>query len=213
MIDTYIFDFDGTLADSMPVWSQGIMQAIERSGIEYPENIIEILTPLGDVGGTKYLERMPGMRYTAEELRKIVVEYTTPLYINEVQPKEGVVEYLRLLKSSGKKIAVLTASAHSRIDGCLKRWGVFDEFDLVRTCDDYGLTKGNLLIYDKICEELGSKKDRVAFFDDNLEVIRTVKSAGLFAVGVYDSSGDGFVNKLKVEADVYVQKMGDAGVL
>lgn len=213
MIDTYIFDFDGTLADSMPTWSEGMMQAIRRSGIAYPDNIIEILTPLGDVGGTKYLEKMPGMKYTAEELRQMVVEYTTPLYLNEVQPKEGVVEYLRFLKANSKKIAVLTASAHSRIDGCLKRWGVFDEFDLVRTCDDYGLTKANPLIYDEICKELGVEKENVAFFDDNLEVIRTVKKAGLFAVGVHDLSGKGFIDRLKAEAHLYVDKMGDAGIL
>ncbi|MBQ2714955.1 MAG: HAD family phosphatase [Clostridia bacterium] len=213
MIEAYIFDFDGTLADSMPTWSEGMMQAIKKSGVEYPENIIEILTPLGDVGGTKYLEKMPGMKYSAEELRQMVVEYTTPRYLEKVQAKESVIEYVKSLKKLGKKTAVLTASAHSRIDGCIKRWGLWDSFDLVRTCDDYAMTKANPKIYDEIAQELGVEKNKIAFFDDNLEVIRTVKQAGMFAVGVYDESGKGFLDKLMSEADVFVQKMGDAGIL
>lgn len=213
MIEGYVFDFDGTLADSMPTWSQGMMNVIQKSGVAYPDNIIEILTPLGDKKGTEYLKNVLKIPFSLENMRKMLVDYTTPLYLEKVMAKDGVIEYVKNLKKQNKKIAVLTASAHSRIDGCLKRWGIYDDFDLVRTCDDYEKSKADKTIYDDICRELGLDKDKTAFFDDNLEVVRTVKSAGLFAVGVYDYSGRAFTDKMKESSDLFVQNIGDAGIL
>ena len=46
----YIFDFDGTLVDSMPYVAKHILNFLRSRGIRPPENMIEILTPLGYAG-------------------------------------------------------------------------------------------------------------------------------------------------------------------
>ena len=48
----YLFDFDGTLVDSMPSWISKMMHILHRAGVSYPENVIEIVTPLGGDSGT-----------------------------------------------------------------------------------------------------------------------------------------------------------------
>ncbi len=213
MIDTYVFDFDGTVADSMPTWSKAMMNVIIKSGVVYPDNIIEILTPLGDGKSAIYLREKLGVKFSEGEIKDLIAEYATPLYLNEVQPKDGVIDYLKKLKSEGKKVGLLTASTHKRIDGCIKRWGAWDLFDAVKTCEDYLKPKSDPTIYKDLLRDMGSTAENTAFFDDNLEVVRTVKLAGLTAVGVFDESGKKHVAELQGAADVYIESFENLGLL
>ena len=47
----YLFDFDGTLVDSMPYYAKAMLQILDENGISYPEDIVKTITPLG-YGGT-----------------------------------------------------------------------------------------------------------------------------------------------------------------
>ena len=58
---TYLFDFDGTLVDSMPTYGALMIRILNESGIEYPSNIIKIITPLGFIGTAEYFIGM-GMK-------------------------------------------------------------------------------------------------------------------------------------------------------
>ena len=49
-----VFDFDGTLVDSMPTWGGKMIRILKEEGVSYPENIIEIIVPLGDAGAARY---------------------------------------------------------------------------------------------------------------------------------------------------------------
>lgn len=213
MIKNYVFDFDGTAADSMPIWSSAMIKVLDQVGAKYPENIIEILVPLGDGKSATYMREKLGVTRAEEEIRDLIAKYTTPLYHKEVQPKAGFVDYVKLLKSSGKKVALLTASTHARIDECIRRWGIWDLFDRVLTCEDFGKPKSDITIYDDLLKVLGGEKSEIAFFDDNLSVLQTVKKAGLTAVGVFDDSGKRFVDEIKRTADKYVENFENLGLL
>lgn len=45
----YLFDFDGVLVDSMPYWAGMMINILETAKVNYPEDIIKIITPLGTV--------------------------------------------------------------------------------------------------------------------------------------------------------------------
>ena len=51
---TYLFDFDGTLVDSMPTYAGMMLRILDEHGVKYPDNIIKIITPLGYIGTAKY---------------------------------------------------------------------------------------------------------------------------------------------------------------
>ena len=47
MSGIYVFDLDGTLVDSMPYFTKGILSIADEAGLEYDGTLIKILTPLG----------------------------------------------------------------------------------------------------------------------------------------------------------------------
>ena len=44
----YLFDFDGTLVDSMGTWAGVHMQALRDGGIPVPDDFVNTITPLGN---------------------------------------------------------------------------------------------------------------------------------------------------------------------
>ena len=50
MHTAYIFDFDGTLVDSMPSWAEKVLNILRECGVDYPADVIHTVTPLGERG-------------------------------------------------------------------------------------------------------------------------------------------------------------------
>ena len=201
MKKAYVFDFDGTLVDSMPTWSKKVLSVLDKCGVTYPDNIIEILTPLGDIGSAKYFKEKLGVTLSNDEMFKIMDEFALPRYRDEITLKAGVKEYLENLHSKGAKMSVLTASPHKMLDPCLKRNGIYHLFDYVWSCDDFGTTKADVTLYGKVANELGVSVADSVFFDDNIGAISTAKKAGMTTVAVYDKSAETFTEQIKNTAD------------
>lgn len=209
-MSTYIFDFDGTLVDSMPDWSAKMLNVLNKNNISYPENIIEIITPLGDLGSAKYFIEKLGSKLSTEEMIAQMDEYALPKYRDTIGFKdESVPLYLKKLKSEGKVLCVLTASPHKMLDPCLKRLGIYDLFDFVWSCDDFGTTKSNPQIYLDAVKKAGGTTSDAVFFDDNIGAVKTAKAAELYTVGVYDKSGESFATELKSVCDRYIMSFSD----
>lgn len=201
---TYLFDFDGTLVDSMPCWSQKMISVLKKNNIVYPENIIEIITPLGDVGAAKYFIENFGLKQSVEQIIWHMDEYAYPEYHDHIGLKDGVFEYLVSLREKNCSLNVLTASPHKMLDPCLKRNRIYDFFDNIWSCDDFGLTKADVQIYKEALKIIGAKPEETIFFDDNIGAIQTAKQAGLYTIAVYDESAKRFSEKLKDIADAYI---------
>ncbi len=201
---TYLFDFDGTLVNSMPTFCSVMLRVLDESGVDYPEDIIKIITPLGYKNTAKYYREQLGMKGSIEEITKRINDYALDAYVNEIQAKDNVVEVLRELKKRGHSLNVLTASPHVMLDPCLKRIGIFDLFDKVWSCDDFNTTKANPEIYKMAAKELSVKVEDIIFLDDNLNADITAKSAGAIVYGVYDPSSDEFTEQIKQATDKYI---------
>ena len=64
----YVFDLDGTLVDSMPYFTRGILSIADDAGIKYGDELIKILTPLGYVKGAEYYIKELGVKDTVENI-------------------------------------------------------------------------------------------------------------------------------------------------
>lgn len=201
----YIFDFDGTLVNSMPYWSQKMINILEKEGVDYPEDIIKIITPLGDLGTAKYFKEELKVNLSIEEMIAMMDEFALPKYRDIIELKAGVLDYLKMLKANNCSLNVLTASPHKMLDPCLKRNGIYDLFDNIWSCEDFKMTKSEPEIYKQAVRKIGTTEKDTAFFDDNIGAVKTAAQAGLYTVGVYDKSGEDFTAELKEVADLYIE--------
>ena len=202
-MNTYLFDFDGTLVDSMPTYVSAMLRILGENNISYCDDIVKIITPLGLVGTARYYIEM-GVNSTVEELVSKMNKYMLEEYLYNIPAKKNVILVLKELKSRGASLNVLTASPHTTLDHCLKRIGIYDLFDNVWSCDDFNTTKSDPNIYVMAAEKIGERIEDILFLDDNLNADKTAKKAGMLVCGVYDDSSKEYVDKIKKATDYYI---------
>ena len=201
---TYLFDFDGTLVDSMPAFSSMVIRILEENSIKYPKDIVKIVTPLGSVGTAEYFARL-GVKDTIENIMRKMLEDCLSDYEKTIPLKDGVKETLIALKEKGASLNVLTASPHEALDCCLKRLEVYDLFDNVWSCDDFNTSKSNPEIYKMAAKRLNKSVSEVIFVDDNVNAVKTAMQAGMIGYGIYDDSSKDYVTEFKSLADNYLE--------
>ena len=207
-MSTYLFDFDGTLVDSMPTYGALMLRILDENGIEYGDDLIKIITPLGFIDTAKYFIGM-GLDMEQDEIVNLMKEYALDAYSNRIPAKEGVIETLHELKRRGHGLNVLTASPHDTLDPCLKRLEIYDIFDHVWSCNDFGTNKSDPEIYRAAARLMGCEVGEVIFLDDNPGADRTAKAAGMQVIGVYDDTSAEYVEEMKSICDGYVYKLGE----
>ena len=204
MKKAYLFDFDGTLVDSMPTFVSAMLRILDESRISYDSNIIKIITPLGLNGTAEYYINQLGVKMSKEQLMSVMKEYMLDAYFHTIPAKKNVPEVLKALKAQGASLNVLTASPHITLDACLKRLGLWELFDNVWSCDDFNTTKADPQIYVRAAEKMNTTVENVLFLDDNIEADKTAKKAGMQVCGVYDESSKDYVEQMKSATDFYV---------
>ena len=205
---TYLFDFDGTLVDSMPTFASLMLRILDENSIKYGEDIVKVITPLGYRGTAEYFRSL-GIDESTEALVAKMNRYAKEEYTHRIMAKESVVDTLRALKERGASLNVLTASPHDALDPCLKRIGIWELFDNVWSCDDFNTTKADPEIYKAAAQKMKERVQNVIFVDDNVGAVKVAKCAGMIAYGIYDPSSDDYVDEMRAASDKYIKSFSE----
>jgi len=203
-INTFLFDFDGTLVDSMPTYCDIMLGILKEKKVSYSDDIIKIITPLGFKGTARYYIETLGMDTTVEELGMMMGKRAIHEYTYNIPAKNNVIRVLNELKERGADLNILTASPHLTLDPCLKRLGIYDLFTNVWSCEDFSTTKSDPEIYRMAAERIGKRVEDILFLDDNLNADMTAKEAGMRVCGVFDPSSEEYAEEMKALCDMYI---------
>lgn len=204
----YIFDFDGTLVDSMQQWSRKMLHILDENNIAYPPDVIKIITPLGDRGTAEYFRSL-GVKLSVGEILALMDSYAMEEYAHKIPAKPYVRETLLRLKSEGHSLNVLTSSPHKMLDVCLKRLGLYDLFDNVLSSDDFSFTKSEPEIYYETVRRIGADIGDCVFLDDNYNAVSAAKKVGLKTIGVYDDTSVEFEGEMRALCDGYIKDFSE----
>ena len=202
-LKTFLFDFDGTLVDSMPTFVSVMLRILNENAIAYTSDIVKIITPLGYNGTAEYFRKL-GLDMPTEEIVSLMNTYALDEYTHRINAKNNVIQTLKKLKEDNADLNILTASPHSMLDVCLKRLGIYDLFTNVWSCDDFNTTKADPKIYKMAAEKIGKPIEEILFIDDNFNADKTAKLSGIKVCGVFDSSSEDYITEIKRVADYYI---------
>lgn len=211
-MQTYLFDFDGTLVDSMPTYAAMMLGILEENGIPHEKDIIKITTPLGYAKTAELFHDM-GLALPVQEILAVMNARAVKAYTYDVPAKAHVIEALLRMKARGDDLNVLTASPHAMLDPCLKRLGIYDLFTHVWSCDDFGTTKADPAIYHMAAARIGQPVEHIWFLDDNLGADTTAKAAGMRVCGVFDESSAEYTQEMKQICDAYIEDFSQIDLL
>lgn len=204
----YLFDLDGTLVDSMPVYGVTMVRFLDERNIKYSDNIREIVTPLGYMGTAEYFKEL-GVAMPVEEIVRALKEEIKKEYENNIPAKKNVVSTLTALKNRGARLNVLSASPREFITCCLRRLGVLNLFENVWSSDDFNTKKTDPQIYKQAAQRLGVSTEEIIFLDDNYTALKTAKSAGMHVYGVYDETSKNREEDMRLLSEKYIKDFSE----
>jgi len=209
MIKGVIFDIDGVILDSMPVWDKAGEMFLLNLGIQPEEGLAETLFCMSMSEGAKYLKERYRLDMNEDEIINGVNETIKDFYAHQVQLKEGVDQFLSGIRQHGIKIVAATSCDRPVFERALERLNVIRYFDRIFTSTEIGAGKVKPDIYIAAAEHMGTLQDETWVFEDALYAIKTVKNAGFKTVGVYDDSSKADWEEIKKISDLYFIKLDD----
>lgn len=198
-----VFDMDGTLVSSMPYWNKCYEAVVLGRCKVYPDNLVEVLTPMGIKKGSEYIHNL-GHEKSAEEIYEEIQDIMTDNYINKIPLKPCAMEYIKQMKKKGIKMCILSASTPKMITACAESKGLMEYLEFATACESLNLTKNQPEIFDVIAEKMGLKTKDLMVIDDSIYVLEAAKKAGAIACGIYDDEWKDIVEEVKKTADKYI---------
>ncbi len=105
-----IFDLDGTLIDSMPVWYDVGKNYLLKHQIPWEEDILNTIKNFTLKQTGQYFHETFDLPYTPEEIERDIVKIVEDAYRFTVEMKPFVREFLDKKAAEGTKMCILTAS-------------------------------------------------------------------------------------------------------
>ncbi len=203
-----LFDFDGTLVDSMAMWIDIDRKIFEINGLPVPEGLTERLIPLNeDETAAVFLEY--GCQGTIESIRALHDELAQEQYEKYIQLKPGARQLLEALRDRGVKVGIVSASTLSRMLPCINRLGLTGYFSIILPCGEYDVNKHTPEPYRMALHSLGADAADAVFVDDFYGNVLGAKAAGLTTVGIYDPAGDTTWEQMKQHAALSVNSLNE----
>ena len=204
MLKGAIFDFDGTLFDSMFIWDTAGEVYLRSIGIEPREDLQKVLKPMSLLQSSTYIREKYVIPLTVEEIMDGINHTVEDFYFHTVQPKEGVITLLEQMKAQGIKMCIATATDRYQVEAALKRCGMEAFFSEIFTCTDVGHGKDEPIIFQKAMEYLGTTRANTVVFEDAYHAAKTAKADDFITVAVYDFHEER-QNELREIADFFTE--------
>lgn len=212
MIKGVIFDVDGVLLNSMPIWENLGELYLRSLGVEAEKDLGEILFTMSLEEGADYLISQYGLNKTPEEIVEGLNREVRDFYAERVPLKEGVREFLYELNEKKIPMVIATSGDRKNTEAALRRLKVLNYFQGIFTCSEIGSGKNQPDIYLAAALQMDADPAETWVFEDAYHAIRTAKSVGFKTAAVYDKANDKDLAQIWNAADIYLPEFADFSV-
>ena len=177
-----LFDFDGTLYDTVEGIAKSAQYALEKLGVSAELDELRCFAgpPLVD----KFMEVYGFSHEKAWEARGLFQERYIPVGVYESRPFPGMKEFLAALKEKGLTLAVATSKPLDLAEQLLGRAGMREFFGVVCGSRLDGNNNSKQEIVERVIASLGAEKEDCVLIGDTKYDVAGAHAAGVKCIGV-----------------------------
>jgi HAD superfamily hydrolase (TIGR01509 family) len=173
----YLFDMDGTVADSMPVHYVAWVKAVTEAGGAFPEDVFYAWGGIPPVRVAEMLNEKYGYTMDAVAVTDKKEAYYRDL-LPSMQPIASVVAHIE--ESRGKiRFAIVSGSPRESVEKTLTLLGLLDSFEVIVAAEDYVKGKPDPEPFLMAAALLGVEPKDCLVFEDADAGIASAEAAGM----------------------------------
>lgn len=185
MIDAVIFDMDGLLIDSEPLWRVAEARAFSAIGVPMTEEDGFLTMGLRtDEVVEFWYARYPWTAPTKREVEAAIVGHVIALIEERGEALPGAVDAVRAMRAAGYPVGLASSSAMDIIDAVLRRIGLRDGFDVLQSAEHEPYGKPHPAVYIECARQLGVPPDRCLALEDSPAGVLAAKAAKMTCIAI-----------------------------
>ncbi len=187
MLKAVIFDFDGTIADTVPALCEGINLTMRHFG--YPTHTEADILRFINNGARELVRRaMPkDLQGDEEQVSRVLAVYNAlyeTVYLHTDKCYTGVREAVAALHAEGLRVGVLSNKQDVFVKGLCRSVLAPDSYDVAQGVIEGKPTKPHPYLAARVAKTLGVAPAECAMVGDSDVDIRTAENAGMLHIGV-----------------------------
>ena len=181
--EAVIFDMDGVLIDSEPLWKIVMEQTFIEVGCNLTREDFAKTTGMRIDEVIAYWFNIIGWDgMSAKEVENRIIQRMVTLIEENGTPLEGVIETLNFLKKQNILVGLGTSSYAILIAAVLRTLKIEDAFNFVHSAEHEEYGKPHPAVYITVAEKLGVNPSNCLVIEDSLNGIISAKAAKMKAV-------------------------------
>jgi mannitol-1-/sugar-/sorbitol-6-/2-deoxyglucose-6-phosphatase len=190
-IEAVVFDMDGVLVDSEPIWRAVEREVFAGVGIEVTDD--DLMETMGvrvaDVV-ERWHRRHPWNEPSRQEVVETIVERVAHAIEREGGLNQEAVRAVDYVDGLGLRLALASGSPMRLIRAVLSLGGLADRFEVVLTAEDEERGKPDPAVYRSAARAVGVAAERCLALEDSINGVRSAKAAGMVCVAVPAAGAD-----------------------
>jgi HAD superfamily hydrolase (TIGR01509 family) len=183
VIEAVVFDMDGVLIDSEPVWERVRRKFVADNGGRWPEDAQDRMMGMSTAEWSAYLSEDFGLRLSAPRVADLVIAAMTAEYQAHLPLLPGAVDTVREL-SARYPLAVASSAPRSLIEAVLDASGLRSAFAAAVSSEEVARGKPAPDVYLEATARLGIPASACAAVEDSSNGLRSAAAAGLAVIAV-----------------------------
>ena len=209
-IQAALFDCDGTILDSMPMWVNVLLELLESYDVENKRELADSVEHLNVRESLEVFAEMPEINDDVDSMYERLTTLVRNGYKKRVKPMPGIDGLLNQLKDAGIPMGVVSSTPAQLVEEALIHHNYRDYFAFVLSTEDIGKDKTHPDIYEKGLELLGVSKRTCWVFEDAPFAAKTATEAGFPVISLLNDHDGRDPELMKEYSDILVRDSYEA---
>lgn len=184
-IQAVIFDLDGLLIDSEPLWEEAEQAVFARNGIAITREICQRVKGLRvDESVQVILGLFPGTAVDPKKITQQIQEKVIRLIAEKGKGMPGNVYILHFFRSRGIRIALASSSRMEVIRAALQKLGISHHFEMIHSAEYEKFGKPHPGIFLSVADQWKISPEQCLVFEDSLNGVIAAKAARMKVVAI-----------------------------
>lgn len=204
LTECILFDMDGTLINSMPLWTTIASDFVKSQGYEPSLDLYGMMYGKTLESSSAEIRDLYNIPMTDEEALESILSLVEEKYLT-VEETAGASALLKSLYDRGIKLAIVSACPYRLVVPTVKRLGFTDYLDAVY----YSTDKSTPEAFIELSEKIGFDPKNTWLFEDNLPAMVAAKKTGIKTATIYEKSNRTPPDEFKQKTDRFYTDFSD----